>query len=420
MVTVADPRRALPAPSAGALFALLRDGAATSRSDLVRVTGLAPSTVSVRVNALLRSGYVTEDGSQVSTGGRRPRRLAVRGDTGMVGAAEVRPQHVRLALSDLTGVRLDTVELPLDVARGPAALVGWVCDRLAERARAVGRDPATLRGLGFGLPAPIEAGTQRVVLPARMPGWDGADVRALVAAHLAGPAGRGRARAARGDAARIPPGIPVVLGNDADLAAVAEQAERGDVQHLLAVLLGDRIGCGIIASGRLHRGAGGGAGEISHRSVDGDAAIPCTCTNPHCLEAVASGDALARRIVDAGGPVLTTEQIVDLARDGDPAAHRLLREAGVAIGGVLAGVLDFFNPQVLVLDGPLSRSAPLVAAIQGVVYERCLPLSTRGLEIAVSTAGADAGVRGLLALLLARVLDPAEVDRSLGIEDHAN
>jgi predicted NBD/HSP70 family sugar kinase len=404
VVSVVGTRRPPLGSGPGELLGMLRRGEAGSRSDLVRLTGLAASTVSGRVQALVREGYVREDGVAASTGGRPARRLEFRSDAGVVAAAEIGSEHLRLALADLAGHRLSTVELPLDIATGSDAVVSLIGACVLDQIRLCGQEPGSLAAIGVGLPAPVEAGTGRIVLPAHMPGWDGSDIVGLLRRWAA--------------SAGLSSDLPLVVGNDADLMAVAEHVEQAaggaDVEHLLAVRLGRRIGCGIISSGVLHVGAAGGAGEIAHTSVAGRPALACACASPNCLEAVASGGALVARLAAEGGPTVTPEELVALARDSDPAASRLLREAGSAIGDVLALVLNFFNPQVLVLGGALSQAAPLIAAVRGRVYENCLPLVTRDLQVVVSSAGPDAGVRGIFALLLDRVLDPVEVDRRVG------
>jgi len=207
-------------------------------------------------------------------------------------------------------------------------------------------------------------------------------------------------------------GIPVLTENDANLLALAERSETNpDLDQLLAVKLGTRIGCGIISAGRLHRGAGGAAGEISHTSVDGESAIPCVCGTPHCLESVASGGAIAARLAGQGHDVRTAADVVELGRGGDAEVVQVLRNAGTLIGGVLATIVNFFNPRDVVLGGTMSASAPLVAAIRAELYQRCLPLVTEELDVRAARRPNDAGVRGACSLILEEVLAPSRIDR---------
>lgn len=372
----------------GDIFRLLRDGAATSRSALARATGLAPSTVSLRVESLLRRGLVDEVGDEESRGGRRARRLHVNAEAGVVVGADVGSHHVRVGAADLLGQRIVTVEHPLDVAAGPAVVVPRLWELVTATVAASGRDPARIMGFALGLPAPIDAASGRVVLPSGMPGWHLVDVAAAFAEHTP---------------------VPVLVENDANLAAVAEFGAVA-VDHLLAVKLGTRIGCGIVSEGRLHRGAGGAAGEISHVTVPGEAAIPCSCSVPNCLESVAGGGALVHRLRESGFAVERPSDVVDLAAHGEVSAVQALREAGNLIGEVLTSVVNFFNPRVVALSGAMSAAEPLVAAVRATLFARCLPLTAAVLEVRAGSAGADSGLSGALRLVADRVLAPARID----------
>ncbi|MEK8107679.1 ROK family protein [Micromonospora sp. M12] len=132
-----------------------------------------------------------------------------------------------------------------------------------------GRRPA---GIGIGIPGPVQHATGRIVSPSRMPGWNGFDVAAFCAGRV---------------------DVPVIVDNDANLMALgAHRTAHPEMDHAVYIKAGTGIGSGVIASGRLHRGAQGSAGDISHCRVVADPAPPCTCGNAGCLEAVASGAAL--------------------------------------------------------------------------------------------------------------------------------
>jgi predicted NBD/HSP70 family sugar kinase len=377
--------------SVGDVFRLIRGGVATSRSSLARESGLAPSTISLRVDALVRLGLVSEGGDERSRGGRRARLLEVARSAGFVAGMDVGANHVQLALADLTGALQVVESIPVAIEQGPDAATEHLWTALTDLIARNGFDRDLLLGLAVGLPAPIEYATGRVVLPSFMPSWHNADLRALFARYT---------------------DIPVLIDNDANLLALAERSETGpELDQLLAVKLGTRIGCGILSAGRLHRGAGGAAGEISHTSVDGESTIPCVCGTPHCLESVASGGAIAARLAAQGYDVRTAADVVELGRAGDAEVVEVLRNAGTRIGGVLATIVNFFNPRDVVLGGTMSASSPLVAAIRAELFQRCLPLVAEDLEVRAARRPSDAGVRGACSLILEEVLAPSRIDR---------
>jgi predicted NBD/HSP70 family sugar kinase len=361
------------------LMRLVATGQAASRADLARLSGLAPSSVSLRVEELLAAGLLREAGAGASRGGRRPRRLELGRESGLLLAADLGSHHARLAVLDLAGEPLEVVEEPWEIAAGPVATLDWIAgrlDALADRGQPV-------RGVGVGLPGPVDFAGGRVVTPSRMPGWNEFGVRD----HLA----------ARYD-------VPLLIENDVNLMAVGEHRRAWpESDNLMVVKAGTGIGCGVIASGRLHRGRGA-AGDISHVRVRSDASAICACGQPDCLEAYASGAALVDALSGQGIAVDHASQIVRLVDDGVPQATNLVRGAGRLMGEVLTVLVNFFNPDALVIGGSLSAAEPLIAAIRAAVYERCLPLATRHLEISAARAGPDATVLGIGSLLLDEVL----------------
>ncbi|MET7665107.1 ROK family transcriptional regulator [Streptomyces sp. NPDC005356] len=375
--------------SAQHILHLVSSGAATSRADLVRELGLAPSTVSLRVQELVAAGLLTESGEGASRGGRRPRLLRVRAQGGVALAADLGSHHARLGVVGLDGTVLDAVDLPHDITVGPESAVDWLCGQvteLAARQREAGR---TVRALGVGFPGPVKPGEGRVLSPSRMPGWHRYPLRDVLAERL---------------------GLPVTVENDATMMAVGEhRAARPDLDHMVVVKAGRGIGSGIISAGRPHDGANGCAGDISHVRVEAAQDRPCSCGNIGCLETVASGAALMRELAGQGVEVASTTELLHLVADGDPQATTLVRTAGRHIGTVLSVVVNFFNPQAVALGGALAAAEPLVAAVRGVLYERCLPLATADLEITTTVTGPDAGLLGAGLTALRHYLPTAPV-----------
>ncbi|HEY8478530.1 MAG TPA: ROK family protein [Spirillospora sp.] len=362
-----------------ALLRLVASGRAESRADLARVSGLAASSVSLRVEQLIEAGLFAEEGAGASRGGRRPRRLRLARGAGVFLVADLGAHHARLAVADLAGTPLAVSDLACDIAVGPEPTLTMVVDRLRELAGGHGLGDVPVRGVAVGLPGPVDPATGQVVSPSRMPGWNDFPVRDFVAEYA---------------------DVPALVENDANLMAVGEHRHSWpSLDNLMVVKLGSGIGCGVIVDGRLHRGRGA-AGDISHVRILSEATVDCSCGHPDCLEAHASGAALARSLAEQGITVDGPSQIVDLVADGVPQATAAVRTAGRLIGDVLTALVNFFNPDALVIGGSLSNAEPLVATIRGVIYERCLPLATRNLEIATSRAGRDASVLGAGHLLL--------------------
>ena len=129
-----------------------------------------------------------------------------------------------------------------------------------------------------------------------------------------------------------------------------------DVDHLLFVKVATGIGSGIISDGALRRGAQGAAGDLGHIQVPHDVDAVCRCGNVGCLEAVASGAAVAGRLRVAGVAAEHSHDVVALVRAGSVMATRFVREAGRTIGEVLASAVSLLNPSVIVIGGALAEA----------------------------------------------------------------
>jgi predicted NBD/HSP70 family sugar kinase len=380
--------------SAGALFHLIREEVAVTRADLARVTGLARSTVAQRVDALLANGLVRDTGGSVSTGGRPPAVLAFNRDAGLVLVADLGATHARLAASDLAGTPLAEHAADLDIALGPERALEWVHERFTELLREIGRSNRDVRGIGIGVPGPVEFESGHPVNPPIMPGWDDFPIPEWFDGRF--PA-------------------PVLVDNDVNIMARGEHRMHWrETEHLLLIKVGTGIGCGIVADGHIHRGARGAAGDIGHIRATSSEEVICRCGNIGCLEAIAGGQALAERLAAQGADASRSRDVVRLVRSGHPAAIRMVRDAGRTLGEVLAGTVNFFNPAVIVIGGDIAEAhEQLLAGVREGIFSRSLPLATRDLRIVPSRLGDRAGVIGAATMVIEHVLSPAAVDRSL-------
>src|SRR6266568_1994953 len=194
--------------------------------------------------------------------------------------------RTRRELMHLTGLSRSTVMQRLD------ALLGAVCSDLAALLKKSRRDPASVCGIGIGVPGPVDVIAGHAVQPPIMPGWDRFPVRDAVARHF--PA-------------------PTFLENDANLMALGESALcYPDIHSLLFVKVATGIGAGLVIAGRVYDGVDGGAGDIGHVRIAAAEHHRCSCGAEGCLAAVASGGAIARQLKEQGWPTETSRDVVRL------------------------------------------------------------------------------------------------------------
>jgi glucokinase-like ROK family protein len=373
----------------------LRTGGPAARSELVGATGLNRAAVSQRVDELLAYGLLADGDRGPSTGGRAPRRVRFRAEAGYVLAADLGATSIDAAVTDLRGTIVAHVAEPADVGAGPEVILGRL-DELFERcleAARLRRDE--LWAIGIGVPGPVEFETGLPVSPPIMPGWNRYAIRRRFADW----------------------NVPVWVDNDVNVMALGELRAGIAVGHenVVFVKIGTGIGAGIVLQGRLYRGAEGCAGDVGHIQVLDDAtrSVICRCGNVGCLEALAGGAALARdataaatdgrspllgRLLEERG-ALSAEDVSHAAAHGDPLSLQLITDAGRLVGWMLAGLVNAFNPSLVVIGGGVAGAGDLLlAAIRENVYGRSLPLATRNLVVQRSSLDGFGGVIGAAAM----------------------
>ncbi|MFV2064815.1 MAG: ROK family protein [Chloroflexota bacterium] len=280
---------------------------------------------------------------------------------------------------------------------------------VASRSSSTGSSakPGDLWGLGIGVPGPVEFRTGHPASPPIMPGWDGYPIREHFTDRH---------------------GVPVWVDNDVNIMALGEWragAARGH-HNVIFVKVGTGIGSGIISNGLIHRGAQGSAGDIGHIQVLDETEEVCRCGKLGCLEALAGGGALGRD-GEAAARAGRSERLAAMlgksghisARDvglaagmGDNVAMELLDRSGRLVGQTLAGLVNFFNPSLVLIGGGVAdASDSYLASIRHIIYARSAPLATRDLVVQLSTLGHRAGVTGAASMVLDQLFSTEHLGR---------
>lgn len=290
---------------------------------------------------------------------------------------------------------LGLVSEPTRVERGPDAII----DRIAALARdsMAAADGREILGVGIGAPGPLDRKAGVVLLTPNL-GWTNMPLRDRVAAAL---------------------GLPCTLDNDANCAIFGEWwrgAARG-ATHVVGLTIGTGIGGGIVLDGRIYHGTSDIAGEIGHMTID-STGRRCKCGNYGCLEAYASGPAIAARAVEGiaagaetalpnyvqGDLSLVTAQVVyEAAHDGDPFALEVVRDTAKFLGAGVANIVNIFNPGVVVICGGVTLAGDrLFVPLRGEVNRRAFKPAVQVCRIVPGELPGTAGVVGAAASFLAQ------------------
>jgi glucokinase-like ROK family protein len=375
----------------------LRKQGAVSRTDIGRRTGWSRPKVTAIVNKMIERGFVLEAGEGDSQGGRRPHLLNLNGTLGYVIGVDIGATSVDLALADLNAQVLARTSRLADVRGEPALLLGEVKRGLQDLMRRLGLRPEQILGVGVGVPGPVDFAKGVLVAPPLMPAWENYPIRTYFR--------------------QLFPNALIAVDNDVNIMALGElRAGAGaGIDNFLFVKIGTGIGAGIICHGMVHRGSAGSAGDIGHISADRSGPV-CHCGNIGCLEIMAAGPAIAKRATEAAqngssavlartlkanDGLLRAEDVGAAAREGDRSAIEIIQSSGYLIGDVLAGLVNFFNPSLILIGGGVAHIGnQLLASIRQAVLRRSTALATRELVISYSPMGVDAGVTGAIHLAI--------------------
>lgn len=298
-------------------------------------------------------------------------------------------------LADQSAEILSEVRLDTESDRGMNVVLGNVYRSIDKVMVDAGVASAQMAAIGVGAPGPLDTGTG-VIHEAPNLGWRDVPLGRLLTERYS---------------------VPVLLDNDANLAALGEKRYGAgrDAGDLVYITVSTGVGAGIIINNKIHHGHSDAAGEIGHISVDPDGP-ECGCGSIGCLETLASGTALARQAKElvasgsgqgilerAGGAIdnISARTIGEAAANGDAEAVRLIRQAGTCLGFAIANLVNLLNPSLIVIGGGVARIGPILFdAIEVEVRHRTMPASRKGLRIVPAALGDRSGVMGAIALAI--------------------
>ena len=296
--------------------------------------------------------------------------------------------NLKAGLVDQSGTILAVERTPLDF-RGPESFA----DTLASLAKAVmasgGAAAQDVEYVGIGIPGAVAGGD--ILYTANIP-MKNVPLEKLFRQHL---------------------DLPVLLGNDADCAAVGEWScgvGRG-TKHFIVITLGTGVGGGIVVEGNLLHGAHGSGAEIGHLVLNRNETVPCNCGKYGCVEQYCSATGIvrvAKRHLEAtdapstlrGLEAMTCKDIFDAGKAGDKEALAILEQVYDCMGQFLANVCSTVDPEVVVIGGGVSKAGQML--LDGIVpyFRKYVFHAASGARFALASLGNDAGAYGAFKLAL--------------------
>ena len=368
-----------------------------SRVDLSRELGLTRAAVTSIINDLVDDGLVREAETRYS-GGRRPIVLEVAPDKGYVLGVDLGATHLYVCLSDYSANIIHEREMDLDINDGPIVCLSLVDSLIQQVLSAMGLQLLDISAIGIGLPGPVVIEKGTVSVPPIMPGWNNYPIRETLHKKW---------------------NCPVLVNNDAELGALGEWAYgagRGE-KNLAYIKVGTGIGAGLIFESKIYHGATGAAGEIGHITIN-ENGPKCSCGNLGCLEAFAGGRAIAGRaqeelskgrrsqLVGLGDLYkISAKDVIKAAKKGDLLSQQIITEAGSYLGVAIAGLVNLFNPSIVIIGGGISSSGDLLLdPIREAVANRSLYAAGNAVRISAALLGKRSTVMGAVTQALSYAL----------------
>lgn len=363
--------------SVRAVMDVLLNAGPTSRADLAKVTGLSKQTMSEVIRVLEGGGYVRVKGVTSGRVGRAAVIYEVDPAGGYVLGAELGVTHVRVALADITGTVIASLEALSEDLNGRAlfSALGRLKGELMEQS---GIAPERLLVAAVAIPGVVEPSSGRLSLAPNIEGLEQVDVRTLLAAEL---------------------GCPVSVENDINAAVIGESWSgcAVGVSEVAFVSMGAGIGLGALTGGRLIRGKSGAAGEIGFLPLGADPAA-ADSLDRGALECAISRRGIRDRYRTLGGdPTLSAVAVIEAATAGtDAAAATALRDTARIAAEMMVAVHALLEPEKIVVGGVIGRLPAVVEAIRAELPR----VSRRPITVETSALGAAATLTGAVAIAL--------------------
>jgi len=293
--------------------------------------------------------------------------------------------NIKIGIVNKKGVCVAKKSIPFGGDKTPSQTITRIVDAVMELIAEKQLSRKLFIGCGIGTPSPIDAKRTKVVNAVNLPGWVNVPIKSDLEKKL---------------------GMPVVLENDANVAAYGEKwVGVGKKFHSLVLYtLGTGIGGGIVIDDKLWIGAFGGGAEIGHMIIDINGNV-CGCGNKGCIEAEASATAVVREFkkeIASGGnsslsgkECITAKDICDAAKRGDVVAKRVVSRIAVYLATSIVSIVHIIEPEIVVLSGGLAEAGDiLLGPVQQEAKKRIFTPARAKCKIVKGKLGKDAGVIG--------------------------
>ena len=380
---------------------LIYNSKTISRAEATRLSGISAPTVSRIVDGFIKDGLIEEIGLGKSTGGRRPKLLKMADSNNYIIGIDVGTTNIYGVLADLNAHIIHEEKRPTKLEEGFYRIMDQTAEIIEILIQKAAENKKRLCGIGMAVAGLINKQRNIVEFSPNFH-WHDVDILGSLGKRFK---------------------IPIFFDNVTRVMALGEMCYGvGKIyKNFIFINIGYGIGAGIILDGQPLFGSLGMAGEFGHITIEKDSKIQCDCGNFGCLEALASGQGIARTARNAlktgaqsillemcQGDIqkVSAEMVANAAKKGDVLAWNIFKQAAEYIGIGISALINLFNPEAVILGGGVTQAGEILFdTVRKTINARALTRSSRGVALLPATFGLKAAAMGAVSLVMNKLLN---------------
>jgi len=392
---------------------IIRENGQISRAEISKISNISAPTVTRIVDSLINDeGLVQEIGVGESSGGRRPTLVEFSGQDNFVIGIDLGTTHIDGVLANLNAETITEIQCETHLEEGFESIINRTSDIICDLRGHPEVKGKKVLGVGLAVPGLINRSENIIEISPDL-SWEYVDLKKIF---------------------REKCDLPLKFDNVTRVMALGElwYGVGRDSKYFIVINIGYGIGAGIIIEGKPLYGPYGMAGEFGHMTMDKDSDVKCACGNFGCLEALASGHAIADRAIheiEAGQQSIlldkingnlkqiNTKMVADAARNGDQLSQKIFDQAVDYLGSGIASLINLISPQMVLIGGGVAQAEDLIFdKVRKIARERTVQTRSRNVKIQPVTFGQNAATKGAVALILNEALNLNVLDEALVLQ----
>lgn len=375
---------------------IIRNNGPIYKAEIARMTGLSIPTIMKITDDFIDKKLIREIGKGESNGGKPPELLELIPDSNFIIGVDIGTTYITAIAMDMTAKIISKTSVPTKIKDTIENVITRISDVIEETIIQSGVNERRILGVGIGMPGILNDKAGKVLFSPDF-GWEDIDFISSL-----------RKRGIK---------LPILIENVTRVMALGERlfGAAKNIDNFICINLGYGIGSAIVIQGELYKGSSGTSGEFGHIMMEKNGPL-CSCGNYGCLEALASANAIsvkARTLLEKGekssiyeivsGDLasIDAKTVFDAARKSDMLACKIILEATEYIGIAIANTIDFFDPELIILEGGVAKAGEiLLENIKTTVASRKMKYAGKNTELRISEMGSDSATIGAAALLL--------------------